>query len=107
VKVFDKSERTDGTFSRADFAYDAECDLYVCPGGKELRKRRVFSSLRPDVAQDGTIIHRASKLDCDGCAHKPAPFLKPIATGAGDRQDRSLRHLTPRAKRKSRCSSLT
>jgi hypothetical protein len=45
VKVFDNSERTDGTFPRSDFAYDAEADLYVCPGGKELRKRRrLFSS---------------------------------------------------------------
>jgi transposase len=71
VKVFDKSERTDGTFSRSDFAYDAECDLYVCPGGKELRKRRrLFSSLRSDVTKDGTIVYRASKLDCDACALK-------------------------------------
>jgi hypothetical protein len=36
VKVFDKSERMDGTFSRSDFTYDAEADPYVCPGGKEL-----------------------------------------------------------------------
>ena len=72
VKVFGKSERTDGTFSRTDFAYDAECDLYVCPGGKELRKRRrLFSSLRSDVTKDGAIIYRASKLDCDACALKP------------------------------------
>jgi transposase len=71
VKVFDKSERSDGTFSRGDFAYDAECDLYVCPGGKELRKRRrLFSSLRSDVTEDGTIVYRASKLDCDACALK-------------------------------------
>lgn len=71
VKVFDKSERTDGTFSRPDFAYDAECDLYVCPGGKELcKRRRLFSSPRSDVTQDGTIIYRASKLDCDACALK-------------------------------------
>jgi transposase len=34
VKVFDHSERKDGTFSRSDFAYDAEADLYVCPGGR-------------------------------------------------------------------------
>src|SRR6516165_9721133 len=27
VKVFDKSERTDGTFSRSDFAYDAEANV--------------------------------------------------------------------------------
>ena len=71
VNVFDKSERSDGTFSRSDFAYDAECELYVCPGGKKLRKRRrLFSSLRSDVTQDGTIIYRASKLDCDRCALK-------------------------------------
>jgi hypothetical protein len=38
VKVFDKSERTDGTFSRNDFAYNAEASVYVCPGGKELEK---------------------------------------------------------------------
>jgi len=71
VKVFDKSERKDGTFSRSDFAYDAESDLYVCPGEKELRKRRrLFCSLRSDVTKDGTIIYRASKLDCEACALK-------------------------------------
>jgi hypothetical protein len=71
VKVFDKSERTDGTFSRRDFAYDAEGDLYVCLGGKELRRRRrLFSSLRSDATKDGTIIYRASKLDCEACALK-------------------------------------
>ena len=47
VKVFDKSERSDGTFSRGDFAYDAECDLYVCPGGKELRKRLMWRRSGP------------------------------------------------------------
>jgi hypothetical protein len=36
VRVFDKSQRTGGTFSRSDFAYDPEGDLYVCPGEKEL-----------------------------------------------------------------------
>jgi len=72
VKVFDKSERTDGTFSRSDFAYDPEGNFYVCPGGKELRKRRrLFSSLRSDATKDGTIIYRASKLDCEACALKP------------------------------------
>jgi hypothetical protein len=36
VKVFDKSERKDGTFSRSDFIYDPEANVYVGPGGKEL-----------------------------------------------------------------------
>src|SRR5271157_5008515 len=36
IPVFDKSNRTDGTFSRTDFAFDAERDRYTCPAGKEL-----------------------------------------------------------------------
>jgi hypothetical protein len=36
IPVFDKSNRTDGTFSRANFAFDAERDRYTCPAGKEL-----------------------------------------------------------------------
>ena len=47
VNLIDKSERTDGTFSRSDFIFDTERDLYVCPGGKELRRyRRAFSTPR-------------------------------------------------------------
>src|SRR6202007_2456660 len=34
VKLMDKSERTDGTFSRSDFVYDPEGNFYVCPGGQ-------------------------------------------------------------------------
>jgi hypothetical protein len=36
VTVFDKSARTDGTFSRQDFTYDHAGDIYRCPGGKTL-----------------------------------------------------------------------
>jgi hypothetical protein len=36
VAVFDKSARTDGTFSRDGFAYDHESDIYLCPGGTKL-----------------------------------------------------------------------
>jgi len=73
VKLMDKSERTDGTFSRSDFVFDPERDLYECPGGKELRKyRRAFTKPRDGVSKDGTMItFRASRLDCDACALKP------------------------------------
>ena len=37
IPVFDKSKREDGTLSRADFTWDAERDLYVCPRGKTLK----------------------------------------------------------------------
>ena len=36
VAVIDKSARRDGTFSREDFTYDRERDVYVCPAGKTL-----------------------------------------------------------------------
>jgi hypothetical protein len=36
VSVWDKSTRPDGTFSRADFVFDQERNIYVCPGGAEL-----------------------------------------------------------------------
>src|SRR5215472_2494687 len=36
MPVIDKSKRTDGTFSREDFVFDKEHDLYTCPAGKVL-----------------------------------------------------------------------
>ena len=47
VKLKDKSERADGTFFRSGFVYDDEANVYVCPGGKELKKyHRNFSRPR-------------------------------------------------------------
>lgn len=72
IPVIDKSGRTDGTFSRADFAYDAEADLYRCPGGNELKQyRRAFRADHPEAPTDDTHRYRASKIDCDVCALKP------------------------------------
>jgi transposase len=34
VTVIDKSARSDGTFSRDDFTYDHDRDIYVCPGAE-------------------------------------------------------------------------
>lgn len=72
IPVVDKSGRTDGTFERADFAYDDENDLYVCPGGKELKQsRRVFTTPRtPKADKYGILRYRARKTDCDGCQLK-------------------------------------
>lgn len=72
IPVFDKSARTDGTFSRSDFPYDHARDLYVCLGGKELRSRqRFYRSSAPLADDDGMIRYRASKFDCDACSLKP------------------------------------
>src|SRR3984893_6755343 len=37
IPVIDKSKREEGTFSREDFRFDKERDVYICPAGKTLR----------------------------------------------------------------------
>jgi transposase len=65
VTVFDKSARKDGTFSRDDFTYDHERDAYFCPGG-------IMLTTTGTLVNDGaTMLYRASKNDCTGCALKP------------------------------------
>jgi len=72
IPVFDKSNRTDGTLSRSDFAFDAEQDRYTCPEGKQLVQfHRTYATPRSGITKEGTRIYRASKRDCDGCALKP------------------------------------
>ena len=72
IPVVDKSSRADGTFERADFTYDAGSDVYICPGGKELKQnRRTFKTPRqPKSDKDGILRYRARKADCDGCRFK-------------------------------------
>jgi transposase len=65
VTVFDKSARKDGTFSRDDFTYDHERDIYFCPGGRTLTTTGTL------VNDDATMLYRATKHDCAGCALKP------------------------------------
>ena len=72
IPVIDKSGRTDGTFSRANFTYDQAADLYRCPVGKELKQyRRAVRADHPDTPPDDTYRYRDSKIDCDACALKP------------------------------------
>ena len=71
IPVIDKSGRKDGTFERADVTYDPENDLYVCPGGNELKQyRRAFKTPRSGANKDETIRYRARKSDCDVCVLK-------------------------------------
>ncbi len=52
-------------FSRADFQYDQERDLYICPGGKELTTS--------GTAHDGTTFkYLAKRRDCARCPLKPS-----------------------------------
>ena len=54
----------DGTFSRADFVFDQERNIYVCPGGAELTSTG-------NIDQGHIVYYRASKSDCSQCSLKP------------------------------------
>jgi Transposase DDE domain len=64
IPVWDKSKRDDGTFSRDDFVYDKEHDLYRCPGDKTLKTAGRCHT-------DNTYRYMASKSDCAPCPLKP------------------------------------
>jgi len=63
IPVWDKSARSDGTFSRADFVFDRKRNVYVCPGGAELTSTG-------NIDQGHIVYYRASKRDCSGCSLK-------------------------------------
>ena len=64
IPVIDKSKRSDGTFSREDFSYDAEQDRYHCPAGK------VLTTTGRLVNGGATLLYRASTRDCAPCPLK-------------------------------------
>jgi len=65
IPVIDKSKRNDGTFSREDFTFDKERNVYTCPAGKSL------TTTGKSVNGGETILYRASALDCGPCPLKP------------------------------------
>jgi Transposase DDE domain len=75
IPVDDKSKRKDGTFSREDFTFDKERNIYVCPAGKVL-------ATTGKMATDGeTLYYRARTRDCRSCSLKSqccpkAPFRR-------------------------------
>jgi transposase len=64
IPVIDKSKREDGTFSREDFRFDEERNVYICPANKTL-------TTTGTVIDDGeTLRYLASTSDCRGCPLK-------------------------------------
>ena len=65
IPVWDQSEvAADGKFTRADFVFDEETNVYTCPNGKELRTS--------GTAHGGTTLkYIARKSDCAACPLKP------------------------------------
>jgi hypothetical protein len=64
IPVVDKSKREDGTFSREDFTFDKEQNVYICPAGKVL-------TTTGKLFNDGeTLYYRARTRDCRSCLLK-------------------------------------
>lgn len=63
IPVVEKSKREDGVFSREDFSFDEERDIYICPAGKILRTTGT-------VVNDDQVLYRARKRDCNACPLK-------------------------------------
>ena len=63
IPVIDKSRRKDGTLSRADFAWDGERGIYICPQGKHLKTTG-------RIHEGRTNIYFARTGDCRDCPLK-------------------------------------
>jgi transposase len=64
IPVIDKSKREDGTFSREDFSFDQERNIYLCPAGKVL-------TTTGHIGPDHALRYQASLPDCRACVLKP------------------------------------
>jgi transposase len=63
IPVLDRAAQTNGVFTRDHFTFDRDRNVFVCPGGKDLR----FTLDRGN----GVLIYRARSRDCAGCPLKP------------------------------------
>jgi transposase len=63
IPVLDRAAQTNGVFTRNDFTFDRDRNVFVCPGGKDLR----FTLDRGN----GVLIYRARSRDCVDCPLKP------------------------------------
>jgi transposase len=63
IPVIDKSRREDGSLSRADFTFDKDRNVYVCPRGKLLHTTGMIHG-------GETLLYRARTSDCGPCPLK-------------------------------------
>ena len=102
IPVIDKSKREDGTFSREDFTFDKERNVYVCPAGKLLTRhgdRWRDPSLSRQYIRLSRLPTQGAMLSKGAFPHDPAQHLRRGARRcprAG--QDQSVRTIVSRKK---------
>ena len=71
IPVIDKAGRTDGTWARADFEWDADNNQYICPEGEALKQfRRNYSDPNRGPTGKGVAKYQALKHTCQACTSK-------------------------------------
>jgi hypothetical protein len=71
IPVIDKSVREDGSFSRADFRYDEDEDVYICPAGRHLRTSGT-------IVNDEQRLYRGATAECRSCPLQPWCAKEPV-----------------------------
>jgi hypothetical protein len=64
IPLLDREHQTNGFFTRAEFTFDPQSDVFGCPGGKRLKSTGL-------IRDDGNVPYFASTKDCRACALKP------------------------------------
>jgi transposase len=94
IPVIDKSKRQDGTFSREDFTFDKERNVYICPASK------VLTTTGKVATDEETLYYRARTRDCRSCPLKsqccPKAPLRRIPRSIYE-EARRRRSLAPRS----------
>ena len=86
IPVWERYERTDGMFSRLDFTYDAERDVYICPNGRFLRTT--------GTVHDGRVRNYLSQSgECRVCELKGRCTRAPLRKIARDINEEARDHV--------------
>jgi transposase len=64
IPVIDKSKRKDGTFSREEFTFDKERNVYICPAGN------ILGTTGNPINDGETLLYLARTRDCRSCLLK-------------------------------------
>jgi transposase len=108
VPVWDKTERSDGTFSSSDFEWHEQEEEYRCPAGRVLRRDwRQFKVPHSGVTKANTLIYRSRPVDCTTCPLKtqccPNTTMRKITRSIYERaRDHARKIATTRRYRQSR-----
>lgn len=64
IPLLDREHQTKGFFTRAEFTFDPQANVFICPSEKLLKSTGL-------IRDDGTVPYFASTKDCRACTLKP------------------------------------